>query len=54
MPRLMLTEHMMGRPIGAPHNKSRQREVVDAALALLEGASAVGTVVEMGGKFRPK
>ena len=54
MPRLLLTEHLMGRPLGAPHNKTRQREVIDAAIHLLENASEAGTIEVMDGSFRPK
>ena len=54
LPRLLLTQHLMGRPFGAPHNHARQRAVMDAALQLLQDASAVGAIVEMGGSYRPK
>jgi len=46
LPRLVATPHLMGRPIGAPGDRAGQREVLRAALALLEGATVGGTVVD--------
>ncbi len=34
--RAVISDHPMGRPLGAPNDAERQREVVEAALALLE------------------
>ncbi|MEM7345305.1 MAG: hypothetical protein AAF485_13785 [Chloroflexota bacterium] len=53
LPRLLLTPHVMGRPVGAPHDQARQRETLLAALDLLETAQAAGTIVELGGSYRP-
>ena len=52
LPRLLLTPHLMGRPIGAPGDAPRQREVILEALGLLNGAKSVGTIVEMPGEYR--
>ncbi len=35
-PRVLLTPHLMGRPIGLPHDRERQTAVIRAALRLLE------------------
>ncbi len=35
-PRVLLTPHLMGRPIGLPHDQERQTAVIDVALRLLE------------------
>jgi len=35
-PRVLLTPHLMGRPIGLPHDRERQMAVIRAALRLLE------------------
>lgn len=43
-PRLLLTPHLMGRPFGAPFDEEGHRDVVMAALGLLETAVSVGTV----------
>lgn len=33
--RAVIPEHPMGRPLGAPHDAERQRQVIEAALRLL-------------------
>lgn len=33
--RAVIPEHPMGRPLGAPHDVERQRQVIQAALELL-------------------
>ena len=53
LPRVVLTPHPMGRPLGAPGDKVRQREVILAALDLLENAQEMGTVVELAGRYLP-
>ncbi len=35
-PRVLLTPHLLGRPIGLPHDRERQTAVINAALRLLE------------------
>ncbi|MBI4310723.1 MAG: hypothetical protein HY681_02985 [Chloroflexi bacterium] len=46
-PRTLLTPHLLGRTVGPPGDAARQREVVRAALRLLETATEPGTVVEL-------
>lgn len=46
VPRALITPHLMGRPLGRPGDDDRQRQVVQAALALLESASQAGTIKE--------
>lgn len=53
LPRLLITPHFMGRTVGAPGDRERQRAVVRAALSLLEEAKAGGTTVEFPGRYRP-
>jgi hypothetical protein len=43
-PRVLVTPHLMGRTIGPVNDPLRQRQVVEAALALLEDADAAGTI----------
>ena len=52
IPRLVLTSHPMGRPLGAPGDRERQRAVIIAALKLLESATQGNTVIEMTGTYR--
>lgn len=54
LPRVLLTEHPMGRPVGPPHDREYQIEVVSAALKMLEDASGVGSIRLYEGKYRPK
>ena len=42
LPRTVIARHIMGRPIGAPGGAVRQRQVVRAAMRLLETATAGG------------
>lgn len=51
VPRLVKTPHPMGRPLGAPGDKARQRDCILAALKLLEDAKQGGTVYEMPGTY---
>lgn len=44
VPRALITPHLMGRPLGYPHQKERQQAVLAAALDLLAGASWPGTI----------
>lgn len=46
VPRVLVTPHLMGRTVGPPGARRRQREVVEAALSLLGTATAPGTVME--------
>lgn len=53
LPRTVITQHPMGRPLGAPGDRERQRAAIGAALDLLERATAGGTIVEMDEAWRP-
>ena len=53
LPRALITQHILGRTVGAPHDDKGQREVVRAALRLLEDAQSPGTVVELQAPYRP-
>ncbi len=46
VPRTLITPHLMGRTVGPPGDVERQRDVVRAALRLLETATAPGTIVD--------
>lgn len=50
--RVVTTPHLLGRPLGAPGNRQRQRESILAALELLETAKHVGTVLDLPGSYR--
>jgi hypothetical protein len=47
LPRVLLTPHLMGRPLGPPCRRDVQRKVLLAALRLLEQAQGPGTIEEM-------
>jgi len=51
LPRLVKTPHPMGRPLGAPGDKVRQRDCLLAAMRLLENAKQGGTIYEMPGSY---
>ncbi len=51
--RVVLTPHLMGRPLGAPGDSERQRATLRAALDLLDRATEGGTIVRMPGAYRP-
>jgi len=50
--RILLTPHPMGRPLSAPFDVEKQREVLKAGLNLLETATDGGTVVEYDQPYR--
>ena len=52
VPRAVITRHPMGRPLGAPGDVARQRQVVLAALRLLEEAHSGGSIVELPEPYR--
>ncbi len=52
LPRVVATPHLLGRPLGAPGDRSRQRESVMAALNLLESAKKVGAIYDLPGTHR--
>ncbi len=47
LPRVLLTPHLMGRPVGPVGNLKRQRETLLAAIGLLESARGAGTVARL-------
>ena len=53
LPRTVITQHPMGRPLGAPGDRRRQRHAIDAALRLLDEATTGGTVVDLDETWRP-
>lgn len=53
LPRTLVTPHPMGRPIGPPGDRVRQREVLEAALRLVDTATESGTIERVGGSYRP-
>lgn len=53
LPRTVVVKHPMGRPLGAPGDPVRHAEVVDAALDLLETATAGMTIRELEVDWRP-
>ena len=52
-PRSLVVKHLLGRPMGAAHDTERQSEVLNAALALFESATANGTIEEFPEPYRP-
>jgi len=53
LPRTLVTPHPMGRPLGPPGDAARQREVLEAALRLVDTADAPGRIERIGGVYRP-
>jgi hypothetical protein len=53
LPRVVVTQNPMGRPLGPPGDADRQQAVVDTALGLLEAATAGGTIVDLAARYRP-
>ena len=53
VPRLLLAHHPMGRTLGAPGDRARQRAVILAALDLLETAEEGGMIVELPEPYVP-
>jgi hypothetical protein len=47
LPRVLLTPHIMGRPIGYPGDRESQHQTLLAALRLFENADGVGTIEEL-------
>ena len=45
LPRVLVTNHPVGRPVGAPGDVEGQRKVVNRALGLLESASSPSILV---------
>jgi hypothetical protein len=53
LPRVLVTRHPVGRPLGAPGDAERQRNVLLAALELLESAPANGSIRGFEEPYRP-
>jgi hypothetical protein len=53
LPRVLLTPHVMGRPLGPPGDRKRHLEVLGAALGLLQNASGAKTIETLRGSYRP-
>lgn len=47
VPRVLITPHLMGRTVGPVGDRQRQRQVVDAALTLLETARTAPAIVDL-------
>ena len=47
VPRVLVTPHLMGRTVGPPGDAQRQRQVVRAALDLLQTATEPGTIADL-------
>lgn len=47
LPRVVITPHLMGRPLGAPGDKHMQRRCIMTALELLDKAEKSGTIIDM-------
>ena len=54
LPRVLITPHLMGRPLGLPGDAEGQRETILAALELLERAERGGTMLELPGVYDPE
>ena len=50
VPRAVITQHPLGRPLGAPHDVDRQRAVIEQALSLLDATEP--TIVEFAESYR--
>ena len=46
LPRTLVTPHLLGRTVGAPGDAEDQRQVVRAALHMLESATEPATIVD--------
>ena len=53
LPRVIVTRHPMGRPLGPPGDRDRHAAVVEAALSVLETAGAGGTLIDLPEPYRP-
>ncbi|MBI4220550.1 MAG: hypothetical protein HY682_10425 [Chloroflexi bacterium] len=52
VPRAITTQHPLGRTVGAPFDAGRQRDVVSAALGLLDSARANCTILDWPEPYR--
>ena len=51
LPRVLITPHVLGRPLGLPNDRSRHLETLRSALELLEDAEQDGTIKELPGSY---
>jgi hypothetical protein len=54
LPRVLVTRHPIGRPLGAPRDAERQTDVIRSALKLLDAAEAGSTLAEFPEPYRPR
>ena len=54
VPRALITRHPVGRTLGAPGDVARQREVLLAALALLDNAKNGAAIAEFDKPYRAR
>ncbi len=47
LPRVVITPHLMGRPLGAPGDIYMQRSYIMTALELLDKAERAGTIIDI-------
>lgn len=52
LPRTVITPHPMGRTLGAPMDDETQKQVILAALDLLENAQKPGKIIDLPGRYR--
>lgn len=50
--RVVFTQHIMGRPLGAPFDNERQAYVLREALNLLEAATKPGSIMLLPERYR--
>jgi hypothetical protein len=53
LPRVLLTDHPMGRPVGPPMDLEYQTRVVSAALTMIEECTQPGSVQYFDGRYLP-
>ncbi len=47
LPRVVITPHLMGIPLGAPGDTTMQRRYIMTALELLDKAEKAGSIIDM-------
>ncbi len=53
LPRILLTDHPMGRPVGPPRDGEYHLRVISTALSMIEEASEPGTIRHFEGRYVP-
>jgi len=51
-PRTLYLRYPFGHPLGQPHQRAQQRQIVRDALALLHGVTTPGTIVDSPYRWR--